>query len=72
MKNRAQEKKVQHSSAITKKHEFDVYLKSFMCMVELDHRRSGAKTLGNKLGLNTYLCYLTYIVIAGLCHILRF
>ncbi len=34
-------------------------------MVELDHQRSAAKILVNKMGLD-----LTYLIIAGLCHIL--
>ncbi len=52
MKNRMQEKKIQHFSAIKKKSY--VYLKSFLfiSMVELDHWRSAAKTLVNKIGLN--------------------
>ncbi len=40
-------------------------------MFELDHRRSVAKTLVNKMGLNKlYLSYLTYLIIAGLYNIL--
>ncbi len=43
-------------------------------MIGLDNRRSAAKTLVNKMGLNTvhkgYFCYLTYLIIAGLHHIL--
>ncbi len=38
-------------------------------MIELDHQRSAAKTLVNKMGLDT-LCCLTYLIIAGLRHIL--
>ncbi len=37
-------------------------------MVELDHQRSAANTLVNKMGLD--LCCLTYLIIAGLRHIL--
>ncbi len=40
-------------------------------MVELDHQRSAANTLVNKMSLDTvYLCCLTYLIIAGLHHIL--
>ncbi len=57
MKSRAQEKKVQHSSAIKK--TMLVYLKSFLLisMVELDHQRSAAKTLVNKMGLDTFVLF---------------
>ncbi len=36
-----------------------VYLKSFLLisMVELDHQRSAAKTLGNKMGLDTFVLF---------------
>ncbi len=37
-------------------------------MVELNHHRSAAKTLVNKMGLDTFM--LTYLIIAGLHHIL--
>ncbi len=37
--------------------------------VELDHQRSAANTSVNKMRLE-YLCCLTYLIIAGLCHIL--
>ncbi len=59
--SRTQEKKVQHSSAIKKKKEAQllVYLKSFLLisMVELDHQRSEAKTLVNKMGLDTFVLF---------------
>ncbi len=57
MKRRAQEKKDQHSSAI--KQQLLVYLKSFLLiiMIELDHQRSAAKTLVNKMGLDTFVLY---------------
>ncbi len=58
---RTQEKKVQHSSAIKNNNEAQllVYLKSFLLisMVELDHQRSAANTLVNKMGLD--MCCLT-------------
>ncbi len=38
-------------------------------MVELDHQRSAAKTLVNKMGLDTFVLF-TYLIIAGLHHIL--
>ncbi len=42
-----------------------------MIMVELDHRRSAAKTLINNMGLNTWRIYVLFnIIIAGLHHIL--
>ncbi len=66
MKNRMQKKEVQHSSTKKeKKHKCYVYLKSFLIisMVELDHRRSAAKTLvKNEI---KYLCYLKSFIIAG-------
>ncbi len=37
-------------------------------MVELDHQRSAAKTLVNKMGLDTFVLF--NIFIAGLRHIL--
>ncbi len=52
VKSRAQEKKDQHSSAIKNNEpQLLVYLKSFLLisMVELDHQRSAAKTLFNKM-----------------------
>ncbi len=39
-------------------------------MIELDHQRSAAKTLVNKMGLDTFVL-LTYLIIAGLRHILN-
>ncbi len=52
---------VQHSSAIKKNNEAQllVYLKSFLViiMVELDHQRSAAKTLVNKMGLDTCVLF---------------
>ncbi len=53
MKNMTQEKKVQHASSL-KKHKCYDYLKSFLfiSVVELDHWRSAAETLLNKMGLN--------------------
>ncbi len=58
--NRTQEK-VQHSSAIKKNNEAQllVYLKSFLLisMVELDYQRSAAKTLVNKMGLDTFVLF---------------
>ncbi len=47
---------VQHSSAINNNEaQLLVYLKSFLLinMAELDHQRSAAKTLVNKIGLDT-------------------
>ncbi len=38
-------------------------------MVELDHQRSAANTLVNKIRLDM-LCCLTYLIIAGLRHFL--
>ncbi len=38
-------------------------------MAELDHQSSAAKTLVNNMGLDTFV-YLTYLIIAGLRHIL--
>jgi hypothetical protein len=35
--------------------QFLVCLKSFLLMVELDHQRSAAKTLVNKMGLDTFV-----------------
>ncbi len=37
-------------------------------MVELDHQRTAAKTLVNKMGLDTFVLF--NIIIAGLLHIL--
>ncbi len=58
VKSRAQ---VQHSSAIKKNNEAQllVYLKSFflISMIELDHQRSAAKTLVNKMGLDTFVLF---------------
>ncbi len=53
--SRTQEKKVQHYSAIKKILHMLVYLESFLLiiMVELYDRRSAAKTLVNKMQLNT-------------------
>ncbi len=40
-------------------------------MVELDHRRSVAKTLVNQMGLNTLIIFVLFnIIIAGLNNIL--
>ncbi len=49
-----------------------VYLKSFLLisMVELDQQRSAAKTLVNKMGLDTFVLYNIILIIAGLRHIL--
>ncbi len=59
--SRMQEKNVQHSSAIKKNNEAQllVYLKSFLLisMVELDHQRPTAKTLVNKMGLDTFVLF---------------
>ncbi len=60
MKRRAQEKKDQHSSAIKNNEaQLLVYLKSFLLIivVELDHQRSAAKTLVNKMGLDTFVLF---------------
>ncbi len=60
MKRRAQEKKDQHSSAINNNEaQLLVYLKSFLLiiMIELDHQRSAAKTLVNKMGLDTFVLF---------------
>ncbi len=38
-------------------------------MVELDHQRSAANTLVNKMRLDIFV-FLTYLIIAGLRHIL--
>ncbi len=58
--SRPQEKKVQHSSAIKNNEaQLLVYLKSFLLisMIELDHQRSAAKTLVNKMGLDTFALF---------------
>ncbi len=58
--SRTQEKKVQHSSAIKNNEaQLLVYIKSFLVisMVELDHQRSAAKTLVNKMGLDTFVLF---------------
>ncbi len=54
MKSRTQEKKVQNNEA-----QLLVYLKSFLLiiMVELNHQRSAATTLVNKMGLDTFVLY---------------
>ncbi len=68
---RRTQEKIQHSSA-TKNNEAQllVYLKSLIIsMVELDHQRSAANTSVNKMRLDI-LCCLTYLISAGLCHIL--
>ncbi len=61
-----QKKKVQHSSAIKKQRStivslfiLFIYLKSFLIiiMVELDHQRSAAKTLVDKMGLDTFVLF---------------
>ncbi len=64
VKSRAQEKKDQHSSAIKKQNneaQLLVYLKSFflISMIELDHQRSAAKTLVNKMGLDTFVFFFS-------------
>ncbi len=57
--SRTQKKKVQHSSAIKKNNEAElfVYLKYFLLisMVELDHQRSAANTLVNKMRLDIFV-----------------
>ncbi len=72
--SRTQEKKVQHSSA-KKNNEAQllVYLKSFLLisMIELDHQRSAAKTLVNKMGLDTFVLF-NILIICSLHHILAF
>ncbi len=60
--SRTQEKKVQHSSAINKKNneaQLLVYIKSFLLisMVELDHQRSAANTLANKMRLDIFVLF---------------
>ncbi len=53
-----QKKKVQHSSAIKNNEaQLLVYLKSFLriSMVELDHQRSAANTLVNKMRLDVFV-----------------
>ncbi len=70
--SRTQKKKVQHSSAIKKQEaQLLVYLKSFLIisMVRLDYQRSAEKALFNKMVLDN-LCYLTYLTIEALSHIL--
>ncbi len=71
--SKMQKRKVQHSSAIKKNNEAQllVYLKSFLLIsiFELDHQMSAANTLVNKNGIR-YWCCLTYLIIAGLRHIL--
>ncbi len=57
---RTQEKKVQHSSAIKKQWSTIVSLPKVilvMSMVELDYQRSAAKTLVNKMGLDTFVLF---------------
>ncbi len=57
---RTQKKKVQHSSAIKKNEaQLLVYLKSFLLisMTELDHQRSSANTLVNKMVLDTFVLF---------------
>jgi len=39
-------------------------------MIELDSQRSAANTFFYKMSLDIYLCCLTYLIIAGLRHIL--
>ncbi len=53
------EKKLQHSSAIINNEAQLVYLKSFLLiiMVELDHQRSAAKTLANKMVLDIFVLF---------------
>ncbi len=60
--SRTQEKKVQPSSAIkklNKKAQLLVYLKYFLLisMVELDHQRSAANILVNKMSLDIFVFY---------------
>ncbi len=47
-----------------------VYLKSFLLisMAELDHQRSAANTLVNKMGID--ICVVEHLIITGLHHIL--
>ncbi len=54
-----QEKKIQHSSAIKKKKQFLVCLKYFLLIskAELDHQRSAAKALVDKMGLDTFVLF---------------
>ncbi len=59
---RTQEKKVQRYSAIKKTNneaQLLVYLKSFLLisMVELDHQRSAANTLINKMRLDIFVLF---------------
>ncbi len=42
-----------------------VYLKLFL-LISMVHQSSAAKTLINKMGLDTFFCCLTYLIIAGL------
>ncbi len=51
--SKMQEKKVQHSSAIKQQWSTIVVCS----MVELDHQRSAAKTLVNKMGLDTFVLF---------------
>ncbi len=68
--SRTQKKKVQHSSTIKKTttKQLLVYLVIFACMFELDHQRSAANTLVNKMRLDIFVSF--NIIIAGLRHIL--
>ncbi len=62
---RTQEKKIQHSSAIKNNQaQLLVYLKSFLLisMVELDHQKSAANTLVNKMGLDAFVLFNTIIL----------
>ncbi len=68
-----QEKNVQHYSAIKKQWSTIVSLSKvilLISMVELDQQRSAAKTLVNKMGLDTFVLYNIILIIAGLRHIL--
>ncbi len=62
MKNMTQEKKVQHYSAKKKKKkkERNTNVTFLLSVVELDFRRSVAKTLANKMGLNKCIIFVLF------------
>ncbi len=62
---RRTQEKIQHSSAIKNNEaQLLVYLKSFLLisMVELDHQKSAANTLVNKMGLDAFVLFNTIIL----------
>ncbi len=68
-----EERRRRRFNTSAKKKTILVYPKSFLLitMVELDHQRSEAKTLVDKMGLDTFVSFNRFHYCRFVCHILR-